>query len=57
MEAFSLFYIAKLCNKKAACLLTVVDSRYKPDQKITSEERERKLDNMIEIALKTSLKL
>ena len=26
MEAFALFYIAKYLNKKAACLLTVVDS-------------------------------
>ena len=57
MEAFALFYIAKLLNKKAACILTVVDSRYKPETIITPEEREKKLDKMIELALKTSLKL
>ncbi len=57
MEAFALFYIANLLGKKAACLLTLVDSRYRPDTTVTSEERETKLDNMIKIALKTSLKL
>lgn len=57
MEAFALFYIANMLNKKAACLLTLVDSRYKPDIIISSEEREKKLDDMIEIALKASLKL
>ena len=57
MEAFALFYIAKMLGKKAACLLTVVDSRFKPNVIVTSEEREKKLDNMIKIALNTSLKL
>ena len=57
MEAFALFYIAKMLNKKAACILTLVDSRYKKDTIVTSEDRETKLDNMIKIALNTSLKL
>ena len=57
MEAFALFYIAHMLGKKAACILTVVDSRFRPDVVVTSEEREKKLDNMIKIALKTSLKL
>lgn len=57
MEAFALFYIAYMFNKKAACLLTLVDSRYKPGIRITSEDREKKLNNMIEIALESSLKL
>lgn len=57
MEAFALFYIAKMLGKKAACLLTVVDSRFKKDIVVTSEEREKKLDNMIKIALNASLKL
>ena len=50
MEAFALFYMAKYFSKKAACLLTVVDSHYK-NQESTSEERERSLNNMIKIAL------
>lgn len=56
MEAFALFYIANMLGKKAACILTVVDSRFKK-QIVTPEEREQKLDKMIELALKTSLKL
>ena len=52
MEAFALFYMAKYFNKKAACLLTVVDSHYK-NQESTSEERERSLNNMIKIALES----
>ena len=57
MEAFALFYISNVLNKKAACLLTLVDSRYKPGIQVTSEEREKELNNMIEIALESSLKL
>ena len=57
MEAFALFYIANMFGRKAACILTVVDSRYKKDGIVTSEDREKKLDNMIKIALNTSLKL
>ncbi len=57
MEAFALFYTAKMLGKKAACLLTVVDSRYQPNETVTSDERETKLDNMIKIALKSSLKI
>ena len=56
MESFSLFYIAKYLNKKAACLLTVADSHSK-HQEISSEEREKSLDEMIKIALEASLKL
>ncbi len=52
MEAFALFYMAKYFNKKAACLLTVVDSHYK-NQESTPEERERSLNNMIKIALES----
>ena len=50
MEAFGLFYIAKKFKKEASCLMTVVDSFY--DKKsLTSEERERSLDQMITLAL------
>lgn len=57
MEAFALFYIASLFEKQAACLLTIVDSKYQSDIVITSEEREKKLDDMIILALETSLKI
>ncbi len=56
MESFALFYTAKYLNKKAACLLTVVDSHYKK-QEISSDERERSLNNMIVLALESALKL
>ena len=57
MEAFALFYIARMLNKKAACIVSVVDSRFKPNQVVTAEQREQNLNKMIELALKTSLKL
>ena len=52
MESFALFYIAKVLGKKAACLLTVVDS-IKEKQSLTSEQRQKSLNNMIKIALDT----
>ena len=52
MEAFALFYMARYFNKKASCLLTVVDSYY-TKQKSSSEEREHSLNNMIKIALES----
>ncbi len=56
MESFALFYTAKYLNKKAACLLTVVDSHYKK-QEISAEEREKSLNDMIKLALESALKL
>lgn len=56
MEAFALFYMANYFNKNAACLLTVADSYYK-NQSSTAEERETSLNNMITIALESSIKL
>ena len=47
MEAFALFYMAKYLNKKAACLLTVVDA----------EQREKSFNNMIKLALESAIKL
>ncbi|MFR5684036.1 MAG: purine nucleoside phosphorylase DeoD-type, partial [Clostridia bacterium] len=56
MEAFALFYTAKYLGKKAACLLTVVDNHYKNEQ-VSSEAREKSLNNMITLALDSALKL
>ncbi len=53
MEAFALFYNAKRENKKAACLLTVVDVP-KEEKGMTTEERQTSLNNMIKLALKTA---
>lgn len=56
MEAFALLYTAKILNKKAACLLTVVDS-IKKKQSLSSEERQNSLNEMIKISLETVTKL
>ena len=54
MEAFALFYIAKMLGKKAACLMSVVDSKYIKEV-ATSEEREQGLDKMIKLALDVAI--
>ena len=54
MEAFALFYVAKKFNKKASCLMTVVDSKYDTNV-ISSEERQTSLDEMITLALDSIL--
>lgn len=56
MESFALFYTAKYLNKKAACLLTVVDSHYKKEE-ISSEARENSLNDMIILALESAIKI
>lgn len=56
MEAFALFYVAKILNKKAACLMSVVDSKY-IENIATPEERQTGLNNMIKLALDSSLKM
>ena len=56
MEAFALFYVAKILNTKAACLMSVVDSKYIKEI-ATPEERQTGLNNMIKLALESSLKL
>lgn len=56
MEAFALFYVAKYLEKNASCLLTVVDSHCK-NEKASSEDREKSLNDIISIALEASIKL
>lgn len=50
MESFALFHNARVLNKKAACILTVSDS-FVTYEKTTSDEREKHLNEMIELAL------
>lgn len=54
MECFALMHIARKLNKSAACLLTVVDSICKKIA-ASSEDREKALTNMIEVALESIL--
>lgn len=56
MEAFSLFYNAKLLHKKAACLMSVVDSKYK-NSEATPQQREKGLNTMIQLALDSCISL
>ena len=56
MEAFALFYNAKLLNKKASCLMSVVDSKFIKNV-ATPQERETGLNKMIILALESSLNL
>ncbi|MBR3512560.1 MAG: purine-nucleoside phosphorylase [Clostridia bacterium] len=56
MESFALFFVAKMYNRKASCILTVVDS-LKNEENVSSEDRQKSLNNMITLALETSLKL
>ena len=56
MEAFALFYVAKMLNKNASCLMSVVDSKFIKNV-ATPEERQSGLNNMITLALESSLNL
>lgn len=54
MEAFALFYNAKVLNKKAACILTVVDSYYYKEH-TSAEARQNSLDQMIKLGLESAI--
>lgn len=56
MEAFALFYVAKLLHKNAACLMSVVDSKYIKDI-ATPEQRQNGLNDMIRLALDSALNI
>lgn len=56
MESFALFMNAKLLGKRASTLLMVSDSFLFPQQ-LSSLEREQGLDNLITLALESSLKI
>lgn len=60
MEAFALFYVAKVLNKKASCLMSVVDIVNNDGDalsSITAKERQNGLNKMIKLALDSSLKV
>lgn len=54
MESFALFHIASSFGLESACILTVVDSKFKKTF-MTIEEREKSLDDMILLALDASI--
>lgn len=56
MEIYALYLLAKKFNKKALSFLTVVDNGVL-NQEMTSEQREKSLDDMITCALETAIRL
>ena len=56
METFALFNNARKFGKQATALLTVSDLFFS-EEKLTSEEREKNLNDMIVLALESCLKL
>ena len=52
MEAFGLFYIANKLGRNASALMTVVDSLY-DKRSLSSQDREKSLNDMIEMALES----
>lgn len=56
MEAFGLFHIGKVTGIKTATILTITNSMFTPEEDLSSEERERSLDDMIILALEAIIK-
>ena len=54
MEAFGLFHVAELCGKEASALISIVDSPFEKTM-LSSEEKEKKLNDMIILALESIL--
>ena len=56
MESFALFHNAKLLGKNASCILTISDNLVTKEE-TTSEDREKGLNDMILLALESSIKI
>lgn len=54
MESFALFHNANVLNKKAACILTISDNLVTGD-KLSSIDRQTGFDEMIKLALESTL--
>lgn len=55
MEAFALFHIADSFDKEAACILTVVDSKFS-NEFMSQDDREKSLNESITLALESIIK-
>ena len=53
MEGFGLLHVARMQQKEATVMMTVVDSKYDQENAMTPEEREKALDDMIVLALES----
>lgn len=56
MESYALYVTALELHKKALCLLTVTDNFLERDKKLTAEERQSGLSQMVELAIATAEK-
>ena len=56
MEAFPLFYLAKMLNKNATCIMTVVNTPFSKEN-VSTEKRQKGLNDMISLALDSIAKL
>ena len=57
--AFALFYVAKMLNKNASCLMSVVDTNVNsdlPKENASAEDRQNSLNKMITLALESAIK-
>lgn len=52
MEGFGILYLAKKLNKEASVMMSIVDSKFEK-KNLTSEEREKSLNEMIYLALES----
>lgn len=55
MEAYALFYNAKRFKKKATAIMTITDN-FLTNEKVSAEDREKKLDEMILLSLDAIIK-
>lgn len=56
MEGYALMFIAKICEKEATMMTTVVDSKFQPGIVVSPENRESSLNEMITLALESIIK-
>lgn len=56
MESFALFHNAKVLNKRATCILTISDNLV-TKEKLSAMERQTGFDEMIKLALNSTLKM
>lgn len=56
METFGLYHIGEITGIQTASILTIVNSNFTPELDLSSEEREKSLNEMITLALEALIK-
>ncbi len=57
MEAAALYANAAYAGKRALCICTISDHLYRPDDNLSSEDRQNSFTQMMEIALDTAVRM